>query len=240
MQTSRSPRARQFAEQILCTCAPFLPKQPDELNVLDVGCGYGATSLALSERCRSVTGIDPSATMISSALKARDAAGCQGVDFQRAGVMDFRPHGVFDLIVLDNVFEHLPDQRRALERIADWLASGGVCFLLTPNKLWPIEAHYRLPGLSYLPLAWANRYLRWSGRGTDYEDCSYAPTYGGLKRLCHNLPGVTAEFALPANMSLTTRGNVLSYRLGAWLLRKCSGFWWVSKSLLVVLRKDPA
>ncbi|MEZ6066722.1 MAG: methyltransferase domain-containing protein [Planctomycetaceae bacterium] len=239
MRTSRTPLAEQFAIQILRTCEPFLAKPFVDLRVLDIGCGFGATTLWLAARCRSVTGIDPSGRMIEAARADCHEGGLTGVEFVSCDVLEYTPTEPFDLIVLDNVFEHLPDQPATLQRVADWLAPGGVCYLLTPNKLWPIEAHYHLPFLSYLPLSWANRYLRWSRRGVDYRDSSYAPTYGGLRRLCRNLPGVTAHFVLPADVRLATRGQSWLYRLGVCLLRRWSGWWWVSKALLVVLQRTP-
>lgn len=87
------------------------------------------------------------------------------------------------MAVLDNVLEHLDDQHDALERIASCLRPGGVAYILVPNRWWPIEAHYSLPFLAWLPLPLATRYLRWSGRGSDYTDASYAPSYLRMRRL---------------------------------------------------------
>jgi hypothetical protein len=141
-------------------------------------------------------------------------------------------------VVLDNVFEHLPDQPRALKIISATLRVGGVLFLLAPNKFWPIEVHYGLPMLSYLPLGLANRYLRWTGRGTDYTDASYAPTWFSLNRMLRARPELSFRYVLPAHLELATAGRSFHYRLGAALIRRIPWLWAVSKSLLVIARRE--
>ena len=103
------------------------------------------------------------------------------VEFVHAGVESLDYREAFDLVILDNVYEHLPDHDAALAAIWRAMRPGAVLYVLVPNKLWPVEAHYDLPFLSWLPLPLANRYLRLTRRGNSYEDASYAPTYWGLK-----------------------------------------------------------
>lgn len=237
MRESRSPLASRFAEQILRTTGPFRATPTEELAVLDVGCGFGATSLALAEECRSVVGIDPWPKLIDKARADAEERGLNNVDFEQADIVSWERPNQFDLVVLDNVLEHLPDQRTSLKNISSSLKPGGVCYVLVPNRLWPIEVHYKLPFLGWLPLSIANCYLRLSGQGTDYTDSSYAPTYGTLRRMLRELPGVKFDFVLPADLGLTAKGNSLSYRAGVQLLRRFSSLWWISKAFLVVLRK---
>ncbi len=182
MHDERAPLAESFARQILLTCRPYLPAAPAELSVLDVGCGYGHTALALARQCRRVAGIEPEAALATSAERLAEASGLANLEFRRQSVYDLDERECYDLAVLDNVFEHLPDQPLALRKVSDALRAGGVLYLLVPNKLWPVEVHYRLPFLSYLPPGLANRYLRLTGRGQDYTDASYSPTYWRLNR----------------------------------------------------------
>ena len=139
-------------------------------------------------------------------------------------------------IVLDNVYEHLANQEDALRRMHRALRPGGVLYMLMPNRLWPREVHYGLPFLSWLPLRVANLYLRWSGRGTDYADASYARTYWTLRRsLRHH--DWSWRFALPADPSATHAGTPLHYRLGMSAIRRHPALWAVSKSFLVVAKR---
>jgi 2-polyprenyl-3-methyl-5-hydroxy-6-metoxy-1,4-benzoquinol methylase len=240
MEAVRGPLAAGFARQILATCEPFLSRPTAELRVLDVGCGYGHTARELARQCGHVTGIEPHRPMFEAAERIGHASGLPNLEFRHLGIYDLPAGETYDLIVLDNVFEHLPDQPRALEIISRCLSPGGVAFLLTPNRLWPIEVHYGLPFLSYLPLVWANRYLRLTGRGTDYTDASYARTYWGLNRLLRQRAELTFRYVLPADLSLATCGRAWHYRLGVAALRRCPWLWAISKALLVVLQKKPA
>lgn len=239
MATQRGPRAHDFAQQILRTTAPFRTKPMDEMRVLDVGCGYGFTSLALSEHVAEVIGIEPVKPLYELALSLLPNKRRAKVSFRCMDISDLEDEAVYDLIVLDNVFEHLANQSKALGVISRALAPQGLLYLLTPNRLWPVEVHYGLPFLSYLPLPLANLYLRLSGRGTDYRDASYAPIYWGLNSLLDAQSSLSYQYVLPADLSLTTVGARWHYRLGVALIRRFPPLWAVSKSFLVIaIRND--
>ncbi|NQT17971.1 MAG: class I SAM-dependent methyltransferase [Planctomycetes bacterium] len=237
MLTSRGPRARDFATQLLDTTAPFLRRPASELRVLDVGCGYGHTCVELARRCARVVGIEPSTTLHCCACQLREESGLENLQFLQQSIYEFSQREAYDLVVLDNVLEHLPDQPRALEILSAALRRGGVLYLLVPNKLWPIEVHYGLPFLGYLPLRLANRYLRLTRRGVDYTDASYAPTYFSLNRMLRARGELSFQYVLPAHLELATFGNSLHYRVGAALIGRCRWLWIVSKVLLVVAKK---
>lgn len=210
---SRSAIAASLAGQVLSTIGPWLSRPESDLDVLDVGSGYGGTALALRERCRSVVGLEPARDLHDSAV-AQAVELNSDVRLVNAGVEALEARESFDLVVLDNVYEHLPDQDDALTRITTALRSGGILYILVPNKLWPIEAHYGLPGLAWLPLRWADRYLRVTGRGRNYADASYAPTYWRLRRALDRHPELSYRFVLPADPAATVAGTPLHYRFG--------------------------
>jgi 2-polyprenyl-3-methyl-5-hydroxy-6-metoxy-1,4-benzoquinol methylase len=238
MLSERAALAGDFARQILDTTAPFRPSPADALDVLDVGCGYGHTAIELARQCRHVVGMEPSFPLVEHARGLLAQNSLANVEFRQGGVYDLAETSRYDLVVLDNVFEHLPDQPRALAMLSVALRPGGLLYLLMPNKLWPVEVHYRLPLLSYLPLRLANRYLRWSGRGTDYTDASYAPTYFSLNRMLRARSEFTFQYVLPAHLELAAAGRSLHYRLGAAMIRRFPWLWVVSKALLVIAKKD--
>lgn len=237
MLIRRGPRAGAFATQILDTVAPFLDKVVSQWDVLDVGCGYGHTSLELARRCAHVVGIEPSDALYRHARQLQDASGVENLHFEHQSVYNFSQHEAFDLVVLDNVLEHLADQPRALEVICAAMRPSGIVYLLVPNKLWPMEVHYGLPFLSYLPLRLANSYLRCTGRGADYTDASYAPTYCSLNRMLHAQEDLSFQYVLPAHMELASYGRWLHYRIGAMLIRRWPWLWAISKVFLVIARK---
>ena len=229
--------AADHARLILETTAPFRRKPAQELTVLDIGCGYAYAARELARQCRRVVGIEPSPAYAAGARET--ARGVANLEIRHDVLRDDAVEaGAYDLIILDNVFEHLPDQRSALDIIARGLSAGGALFMLVPYKLWPLEPHYGLPFLSYLPLRLANSYLRLTRRGRDYTDASYAPTYGGLKRMLASRPELRSHFVVPPNIGLADGGASAHYRLGAALIRRFASLWWISKGFLVVAVKE--
>jgi 2-polyprenyl-3-methyl-5-hydroxy-6-metoxy-1,4-benzoquinol methylase len=238
MLERRRSRAKSFARQILDTTKPFLSRSWAELNVLDVGCGYGYTSLELARHCRHVVGIEPSPFLYQHAARLAGDSGLPNFEVRQTSVDEVHDDGAYDVVVLDNVLEHLAEQMGSLQRICRSLRSRGVLYIVVPNKLWPIEVHYGLPFLSYLPLGVANAYLKLTCRGRDYTDASYAPTYFALNKLLKSCPLKSFHYVLPADLSLTTLGRCHHYRLGAALLRRWSWLWPLSKAFLVIGIKE--
>lgn len=235
MANSRTPIGDALARQALLTSAASLPAPPHDLRVLDIGCGYGATAIALGTQCASVVGIEPFAEIAAAAAQA--AKDSPNVSIVHTDVLIWETDRRFDLILLDNVYEHIADHPRLIAQLQTLLAPGGVFYIVVPNRLWPIEVHYHLPFLSYLPLRLANAYLRASGRGEDYTDASYAPTFGSIQRDFAAFPELAYDFTLPADLSLTEQGASPLYRFGAWLIKKDRRFWALSKAFVIVGRR---
>lgn len=233
----RAELASGFATQIELTVAPFLDRPPAEWRVIDVGCGYGHGVVELARRCAYAVGVEPNAALAAAAREHVAAAGVPNAEIRELSAGEVDDPGTYDLAVLDNVLEHIEDQPAALAQISRCLRPGGVAFILVPNKLWPIEVHYGLPFLSYLPLPAATAYLRASGRGSDYRDASYAPTLRRLRRLFADRPELRAQLVLPADVTLAEGGGSPVYRWGVAALRRFPGLWTISKAFLIVARK---
>lgn len=235
MADIRGPLAPIFAKQIIETTRNFINKPPYEWDVIDIGCGYGHTILEISKICHSAVGIEPVKDMFNHAIKLKSEQ--KNLEIRNQSIYELSDRSIYDLVILDNVFEHLPDHPQALAIINHLLRPGGVAYLLMPNKLWPIEVHYKLPFLSYLPLPLANYYLKIMGRGNDYTDASYAPTYFRLRRLLNQHKQLKYRFVLPAIPSATMSGLPLHYRAGMWLIKRFPILWAISKSFLVIIQK---
>ncbi|HYH28899.1 MAG TPA: class I SAM-dependent methyltransferase [Pseudonocardia sp.] len=234
----RAELAAGFATQIELTVTPFLDRPFPDCRVIDIGCGYGHGVAALARRCVAVVGVEPNAALASAARGT--IAGLDNAEIRQQSAGDIEDAGSYDIAILDNVLEHIEDQPAALAQISRCLRPGGVAFVLVPNRLWPIEVHYGLPFLSYLPLPAATAYLRASGRGSDYRDASYAPTLGRLRRLFADRPELTAHLTLPGDVSLAEGGSSPLYRYGVRALRRFPALWMISKSFLVVAKKKAA
>jgi len=102
---------------------------PAGSRVLDVGCG-GGQSLALFKRLSWEThGTDASS-------HACDAARQAGVDHVYCGHLDQLPipDNYFDLVVIANVIEHVPNPMVVLQRIGAALKPGGTVLMIFPNS----------------------------------------------------------------------------------------------------------
>ncbi|OSC42550.1 class I SAM-dependent methyltransferase [Mycobacterium decipiens] len=86
-------------------------------DVLDVGCGEAAISLALAERGHSTVGLDLSPTAIELAWREAEKRGLPNASFAVADISDFTDYppgsaGRFDTIVDSTLFHSMPVQAR--------------------------------------------------------------------------------------------------------------------------------
>lgn len=140
-------------------------------RALDLGCGAGYVAQRLSQlgwRAAAVDVADYRTVFTDDFVRARSE------------VLPFRS-GSFHLVVSNHVIEHVPDALAHLREVARVLAPGAVAYVSTPNRLWPLEPHYKLPFLSWLPRPLADSYVRLCRRGTFFD--VYPLTGAGLARL---------------------------------------------------------
>jgi ubiquinone/menaquinone biosynthesis C-methylase UbiE len=157
-------------------------------HVLDVGCGDAGVPIAFAESGARASGIEPHPPSVE---RGRVRVAEHGVDVElRQGVAEELPYpdGSFDLVILDNVLEHVRDQGRALSETHRVLRPDGLLYLVTPKplslySLWN-DPHYDLAGLVLLPRrlqVWYFEKLRGGGEGT--YDVGTIPTRWRLRRM---------------------------------------------------------
>lgn len=107
-------------------------------TILDLGCGQGHITQAIKERFprAMVSGLDRSV----SAIRYANENFC-GIEFVVGDAMD-APYvaGQFDVVVCNNLYEHVPDPLRLLAGIKAMLRCGGSVIISTPSR-------YRTPNL---------------------------------------------------------------------------------------------
>lgn len=101
-------------------------------NLLDVGCGSGVSLLEAKARGATAFGIeaDPNVKLIAAALS---------LDIYFGSLQDRPfPEQRFDLVVMNQVIEHLPDPDQALQTLRERLTPNGRMVLVFPNtaSLW--------------------------------------------------------------------------------------------------------
>ena len=132
-----------------------------EGRILDNGCGLGAYLNALRHHAPHRFGLEVEFERAEQALPTATGI-VQGVG-ERLPYGD----GVFQLILSNEVIEHVQDDRACMAEMARVLAVGGRIVLFCPNRWYPVEQHgiywrgqYHFgnkPLVNYLPDLWRNQ-----------------------------------------------------------------------------------
>lgn len=75
----------------------------------------------------------------------------------------------FDIVYSNAVIEHLPDLRSQQRFAAEVARVGRGWFVTTPNLWYPVEPHYHLPFVQFLPQRWQRRLVTKLGK-VPYEN----------------------------------------------------------------------
>lgn len=157
-------------------------------RILDIGCGMGMYVERFREFSSLVHGVDVDPEKIAAAsesLPNLQVAPGEHLPFEDAS---------FDVILLNEVIEHVDDDRKTIQEAYRVLAPGGHIIIYAPNRLYPFETHgFYFAGRYYfrlLPLL-----ANWV---PDFVRAYFAPhvriyTRGGIRRL---FDGLRVEFTV--------------------------------------------
>ena len=154
-------RAR-FVESVLST-----ELNVEGLHILDIGAGEGGTSRILSkknlvvsleiksERIKKISGADSLYPIIADSLR-----------------LPFKPAN-FNLIILQDVIEHLDNNKEFVNDLVYLLKENGVIYISTPNRysFFNIisDPHWGMPFLSLFNRDQIKKYFLKNFRKTDYQ-----------------------------------------------------------------------
>jgi SAM-dependent methyltransferase len=113
-------------------------------RILDIGCGVGAFVRRLGEYSDRVCGTDIDAESVK-----RGAEEVPDLSLAVGEHMPFRD-GVFDVILLHEVLEHVDNDLETLREARRLLAPGGRVVIFCPNRLYPFETHGIFLGKRYV------------------------------------------------------------------------------------------
>ena len=179
-QVRDSASRRKKAHKIIQALVRYAHHPLSSAVCLDIGCSSGIITSATASSFDKVLGLDYDEV----ALRAIDPAARTRVQFIRADAMCL-PFGdnTMEVMICAQVYEHVPNDELLFEEIYRVLAPGGIVFFSGPNWLFPIEPHYFLPLLHWLPWWLADVYLRLARKGDHYYE--RLRHLWGLRRLMH-------------------------------------------------------
>ena len=188
---------------------------------LDIGCGSGDLA---AELCRvglpdEMIGADPEPWARWQSLTANDErlrllrADCESL----AGLLG---PACADLVVCNQVYEHVPDPQSLIRVIGELLRPGGLCYFAGPNLLWPIEPHVYWPFVHWLPRDAAQLTMRVLGSRRSHELDANSTSWRTLRRWFDDA-GLVARSVLRERVAeeFAARGAVTLARVSAVLPR---------------------
>ncbi|MCC6179577.1 MAG: class I SAM-dependent methyltransferase [Chloroflexi bacterium] len=167
-------------------------------RILDIGCGLGMYVDKFRRFSDEVYGVDVDPEKVAQAsewLPNISVAPGEHLPFE---------DGMFDVILLNEVIEHVDDDRLTIQEAYRCLRPGGHIIIYAPNRLYPFETHgfyvfgtyyFRLlPVVNWLPQAirdvfcphvrvYTARAIRDLFRGLDVEFTAVTHIYPGLDNI---------------------------------------------------------
>jgi len=142
-------------------------------TILDAGCGTGDYLIKFLDSSPHVYGIeyDPEKVRIFQSLNIPAAKVKQG-DIEHSGFEENK----FDLVLLNEVLEHVPNDFHALKEAYRILKPNGILALFSPNRFYPFETHgvstkknhlkipYYIPFIPYIPIHLGNKIFIYNAR----------------------------------------------------------------------------
>jgi SAM-dependent methyltransferase len=217
---------------------PFLGLAWSEASVLDLGCATGSASIAFRWKgCTDLVGVDVSRDFFGLRL-AQVRAEAQGftISFLQANGYSLPiAQDQMDFCFCDWVLEHVERPSKLIAEVYRVLKPGGMAYFSTNNRLWPMDSHSRLWGLSWLPRRCALRYVRWRKRHTPVEGWNvWLLTLRQVKKLM-----IDIGFDLVATWSdiYFRAGSSRWPRLLCWIVSRAPKLDALAPSLYLLVRK---
>jgi cyclopropane-fatty-acyl-phospholipid synthase len=119
------------AEEAMLELTCHRAQLEDVMEILELGCGWGAVSLWIAEkyprsRVVAVSDSRPQEAFVTEQCAAR---GIRNVEMIRADMNEFETERRFDRVISVEMFEHMRNWESLLQRIATWLRSNGKLFI---------------------------------------------------------------------------------------------------------------
>lgn len=160
-------------------------------RVLDLACGTGYGTALLAQAGADVTGVDISAQAVR---EAKRRYGKLGAKYMAADCYDLPfEDGVFDIVVANEMIEHVEDHDGLIEEARRVLVPGGLFLVSTPNK--PVYNRYKPPNIFHVSEMEVPEFQRLLGR--HFKEVHLTGTRMALLSVGYDLsgPGGGGNFA---------------------------------------------
>jgi ubiquinone/menaquinone biosynthesis C-methylase UbiE len=143
-------------------------------KIIDCGCGAGQYVVGLLASGVDAWGVEYEISKVSQFQKAYPELS-ERISVGDIEHLTFKDKS-FDMALLNEVLEHIPEEMKALEEVKRVLKPGGTVIIFSPNRLYPFETHptwlknstFKLPIYlrltPYIPLGLGNRLFDYSAR----------------------------------------------------------------------------
>jgi 2-polyprenyl-3-methyl-5-hydroxy-6-metoxy-1,4-benzoquinol methylase len=127
-------------------------------NILDIGCGDGGTSFKFAHFGALVTAVDIRPELV-------DRFKNSSIKFFHGSIENFSlTRKKFDIIILQDVLEHVPNPETTINKIKSLLSQTGIIYISTPNRLSIInlvsDPHWNFPCISLFSRRWVKLFIK--------------------------------------------------------------------------------
>lgn len=153
MQKRHRNRRQYFDEQHITTEKYVIPYINSvklitkDLNILEIGCGEGGNISPFLDKGYKCTGIDLSQSQINNAEEYfKDHPNRENLSLICNDIYDIAPEKKYDIILLRDVIEHIPNQNKFMGHLKQFVAKGGIIFFGFPPWQMPFGGHQQVLG----------------------------------------------------------------------------------------------
>ncbi len=155
-------------------------KRLSDSSCLDLGCSVGIITRHLGKYFKKVVGVDVDEQAIRMAKKQ---TGSKNVNYKISKEKELPfSNDTFDVVIFNQIYEHVEEPKALISEVKRVLKPGGICFFGARNRFGgPLDGHYSLPFLAWLPRSLSDKYIKFFTDKKHYDIVLY-PVWQ-LKRL---------------------------------------------------------